>query len=35
MSNIVPLRDRNREFAAAGTWRDTPRLPFLPYRGCT
>ena len=26
----VTLLDRNREFAAAGTWRNTPRLPFLP-----
>jgi carbonic anhydrase len=33
MSNLSPLLDRNREFAAGGTWRDTPRLPFLPHRG--
>jgi carbonic anhydrase len=32
MSNLFPLLDRNREFAAAGTWRNTPRLPFLPHR---
>jgi carbonic anhydrase len=33
MSNLSPLLDRNREFAAGGIWRDSPRLPFLPHRG--
>ena len=33
MSNLSALIESNREFAAAGTWRDTPRLPFLPHRG--
>jgi carbonic anhydrase len=33
MSNITPLLERNRAFAASGTWRNTPRLPFLPFKG--
>ncbi|HEY3776215.1 MAG TPA: hypothetical protein VGL69_24685 [Solirubrobacteraceae bacterium] len=33
MSNLSTLLDRNHEFADGGTWRDTPRLPFLPHRG--
>jgi carbonic anhydrase len=33
MSNIAPLMERNRAFAASGTWRKTPRLPFLPFQG--
>jgi carbonic anhydrase len=33
MSNIAPLMERNKAFAASGTWRKTPRLPFLPFRG--
>src|SRR6201994_3234986 len=33
MSNISALLDRNKEFAASGAWRDTPRLPFLPFHG--
>jgi carbonic anhydrase len=33
MTNLAPLLDRNRVFAEAGAWRDTPRLPFLPHRG--
>jgi carbonic anhydrase len=33
MSSLLPLLDRNREFADGGTWRDTPRLPFLPHLG--
>jgi carbonic anhydrase len=33
MSNIDPLRERNRAWAAGGAWRRTPRLPFLPHRG--
>jgi carbonic anhydrase len=31
MSNLFPLLERNRVFSAEGTWRDTPRLPFLPH----
>ena len=33
MSNITPLMERNAAFAASGAWRNTPRLPFLPFRG--
>jgi carbonic anhydrase len=33
MSKITPLLGRNRAFAAGGTWRHTPRLPFLPFAG--
>jgi carbonic anhydrase len=33
MSAIESLTGRNRAFAASGAWRDTPRLPFLPFRG--
>ncbi len=33
MSKITALLDRNRAFAASGAWRDTPRLPFLPFQG--
>ena len=33
MSNIAPLMQRNQAFAASGTWRNAPRLPFLPFRG--
>jgi len=25
--------ERNRAFAASGAWRNTPRLPFLPFKG--
>jgi carbonic anhydrase len=25
--------ERNEAFAASGTWRNTPRLPFLPFKG--
>jgi carbonic anhydrase len=32
-SNITPLMERNRAFAAGGAWRNTPRLPFLPFKG--
>ncbi|HTU28866.1 MAG TPA: hypothetical protein VMF07_05770 [Solirubrobacteraceae bacterium] len=32
MSNLSPLLDHNRQFAVGGSWRDTPRLPFLPHR---
>ncbi len=32
-SNITPLMERNKAFAARGAWRNTPRLPFLPFRG--
>jgi carbonic anhydrase len=33
MSQLDQLRDRNAAFADAGEWRDTPRLPFLPFAG--
>jgi carbonic anhydrase len=33
MSNIAPLLERNRAFAASGKWRNTPRLPFIPFKG--
>lgn len=33
MSNVTPLMERNKAFAASGTWRNTPRLPFLPFKG--
>jgi carbonic anhydrase len=33
MSNITPLMERNKQFAASGAWRNTPRLPFLPFKG--
>jgi carbonic anhydrase len=33
MSNIAELLDRNKAFAASGAWRNTPRLPFLPFQG--
>ena len=33
MSKISALLERNRAFAASGAWRDTPRLPFLPFTG--
>ena len=32
-SNLAPLMERNEAFAATGTWRNTPRLPFLPFNG--
>jgi carbonic anhydrase len=32
MSNITPLMERNKAFAASGAWRNTPRLPFLPFK---
>jgi carbonic anhydrase len=32
MSNITALLDRNRAFASSGDWRNTPRLPFLPFK---
>jgi carbonic anhydrase len=32
-SRIAPLMERNRAFAARGMWRNTPRLPFLPFQG--
>jgi carbonic anhydrase len=31
-SNIAPLLERNKSFADSGTWRNTPPLPFLPFR---
>jgi carbonic anhydrase len=33
MSNITALMDRNKAFASGGAWRNTPRLPFLPFKG--
>jgi carbonic anhydrase len=33
MSNITALMDRNKAFASSGAWRNTPRLPFLPFKG--
>lgn len=33
MSKVTPLLERNRAFAASGVWRNTPRLPFLPFAG--
>jgi carbonic anhydrase len=33
MSNIAPLLERNKSFARSGVWRDTPPLPFLPFKG--
>jgi carbonic anhydrase len=33
MSNVTPLMERNKAFAASGVWRNTPRLPFLPFAG--
>jgi carbonic anhydrase len=32
MSNVTPLLDRNRAFAATEARHNTPRLPFLPHR---
>jgi carbonic anhydrase len=32
-SNMNALLERNERFAASGTWRETPRLPFLPFSG--
>jgi carbonic anhydrase len=31
-SHITPLFVRNEAFAKTGTWRNTPRLPFLPFQ---
>ena len=33
MSNIDSLLPRNAAFAASDAWQNTPRLPFLPYKG--
>lgn len=33
MTKITSLADRNRHYAAQGSWRQTPRLPFLPHHG--
>jgi carbonic anhydrase len=33
ISNVDALLERNQAFAASGTWRNTPRLPFLPFKG--
>ena len=32
MPDIDSLLDRNRAFAESGVWRNTPRLPFLPFK---
>jgi carbonic anhydrase len=32
-SNVDALLERNQAFAARGTWRNSPRLPFLPFKG--
>jgi carbonic anhydrase len=32
MSNVTPLLERNRAFAATDARHNTPRLPFLPHR---
>ena len=32
MSNITALLGRNKAFASSGAWRNTPRLPFLPFQ---
>jgi carbonic anhydrase len=31
-SNITPLMERNKAFAASGVWRNAPRLPFVPFK---
>jgi carbonic anhydrase len=33
MSKITALLERNEAFASSGKWRNTPRLPFLPFKG--
>jgi carbonic anhydrase len=33
MSDMEALLERNRAYAESGAWRNTPRLPFLPFRG--
>jgi carbonic anhydrase len=33
MSDITALLERNGAFASSGAWRNTPRLPFLPFKG--
>jgi carbonic anhydrase len=33
VSNIDSLLPRNAAFAASDQWHNTPRLPFLPYKG--
>ena len=33
MPNIESMLGRNRAFAESGAWRNTPRLPFLPFKG--
>ena len=32
LSHITPLLERNGAFAENGTWRNPPRLPFLPFK---
>jgi carbonic anhydrase len=33
MSDMEALLERNRAYAESGAWRNTPRLPFLPFKG--
>ena len=33
MTKMTALADRNRHYADGGSWRRTPRLPFLPHQG--
>jgi carbonic anhydrase len=33
MSKIASLLERNESFAKSGAWRNTPPLPFLPFKG--
>jgi carbonic anhydrase len=33
MSNMNALLERNKAYAASGTWRNVPPLPFLPFEG--
>ncbi len=32
MPDITALLERNKAFASSGAWRNTPRLPFLPFK---
>jgi carbonic anhydrase len=32
MPNITALMERNKAFASSGAWRNTPRLPFVPFK---
>lgn len=33
MTKMSALAERNRHYADEGSWRQTPRLPFLPHQG--